>query len=215
MIDLEQYEIFVHHRSTLKETSLDDRDGSVNAYMTDSMLDVVDFDGVKEEYIRDLQLCETPKSNDALFNDGCGCLVFAEFKNGFINRTEQFSIRKKIYDSVLMFSDITSMGISEMRKMVKYILVYNESANQANILDKELQKKQRAQPPPSPALDNFAKTMGKLAKEEYICFGLSIFRNYCFKEVHTYTKTEFEDYLSGLKKNAENKNHKNETQNEK
>lgn len=101
MTDLKKYGIFNRHMSNLKETSLDDRDGTSRMYMTNSPLAAIDFDSVKEEYVQNLGLHEVPSSNDALFDDGKGTLVFVEFKNGFISRTKQFAIRKKIYDSIL------------------------------------------------------------------------------------------------------------------
>lgn len=195
MVDLNQYEIFTRHMTSLKETSLDQRDDGQGVYMTESSKAAINFDSVKEEYVKDLGLCEAPKSNDALLKDSKGNLVFVEFKNGFMDRQKQFALRKKIYDSVLIFSDITSMGISELRKNMKYILVYNEGVNQTNRTDRPLMEKQKSFVQPSPSFDYFAKTIGRHAKKEYVCFGLNLFQNYCFKEVHTYTQQEFESYL--------------------
>lgn len=197
MIDLNTFQIFADHLSNLKETSIDKRDGTPQ-YMTLSTREAVNFDGVKEEYVKPLGVSEIPKSNDALFDDGKGFLVFVEFKNGFMDRPKQFAVRKKVYDSALIFTDITSTGISYMRDHMKYILVYNETANQDNDLDEELKKKRKTAVQPSPAFDAFAKNVGKYANEEYVCFGLKIFQNYCFKEVHTYTEAEFNAYLSSL-----------------
>lgn len=199
MIELSKYDIFRHQITSLKETSLDDRNKNEEIYMTESDRDAVDFDGVKAEYIDGLGLHEIPKSNDALFEDGRGSLVFVEFKNGLINPAEQFVIRKKIYDSVLIFSDVTAMGISKMRELMKYILVYNETRNMANRSDSQLIKKNAASVQPSPSFDSFAKTISGYAKEEYICFGLRMFEKYCFKEVHTFTEAEFEFYLASLR----------------
>lgn len=196
MIDLSNYPIFQNHISNLKETSLDKHDG-LQEYMTQSTRSAINFDGVKDEYVSSLGLSEIPKSNDALFDEGNGNLVFVEFKNGFMDRPKQFSVRKKIYDSALMFTDITSTGISAMRNNMKYILVYNETVNHSNP-DAELQKKQKTAVQPSASFNNIAKTLGQLANEEYVCFGIKIFQNYCFKEVHTYTEKEFDMYLSKL-----------------
>jgi len=115
-----------------------------------------------------------------------------------MNREEQFAVRKKIYDSVMIFTDITSTGITYTRKNMKYILVYNETVNQNNHQDEELQKKQKSVVQPSASFDDIAKAFGSFANEEYICFGIKIFQNYCFKEVHTYTEKEFDSYLSTL-----------------
>ena len=197
MIDLNTFQIFTDHLSNLKETSIDKRDGTPQ-YMTLSTRDAVNFDDVKKEYVKQLGVSEIPKSNDALFDDGKGFLVFVEFKNGFMDRPKQFAVRKKVYDSALIFTDITSTGISYMRDHMKYILVYNETANQGNNSDKDLKEKQKTAVQQSPAFDAFAKNMGKYAHEEYVCFGLKIFQDYCFKEVHTYTEAEFNAYLATL-----------------
>lgn len=203
MINLNQYPIFQNHWSSLKETSKDNRDGKV-VYMTESNYPVINFDEVKEEYMKALALCELPKSNDALFYEGDKIWVFVEFKNARVSKTLQYELRKKIYDSVLIFTDITSTGISFMRNHMKYILVYNEEANKDNSQDLNLIKKQSEFVQQSKAYDDLAKTIMNYGKNEIICFGLKIFLNYCFKEVHTFTKHEFEQYLSiiGYKDNT-------------
>lgn len=197
MINLKDYPIFEQNLSNLKETSLDEHDSN-QMYMTQSTRKAINFDGVKTDYVKSLGLSDIPKSNDALFDEGNGELVFVEFKNGFMNNTKQFAVRKKIYDSVIIFTDITSKSISYMRKHMKYILVYNENINQSNDTDEELQKKQRSVVQSSTSFDDIAKAFGSFANEEYICFGIKIFQNYCFKEVHTYTEKEFDSYLSTL-----------------
>ncbi len=51
--------------------------------MTDSDYEVVNFDGVKSDYIRGLCISETPCSNDAVcVLDDKDTIVFIEFKNG-------------------------------------------------------------------------------------------------------------------------------------
>ena len=197
MIDLNTFQIFADHLSNLRRLSLDDGKGQ-KIYMTQSTRDAVNFDAVKKEYIKALRLSKVPSSNDALFDDGRGSLVFVEFKNGFISRKKKLEIWKKLYDSTLIFSVLTSTGISYTRNHMKYILVYNETVNQDNDLDEDLKKKQKTAVQPSPAFDAFAKNVGKYANEEYVCFGLKIFQDYCFKEVHTYTEAEFNAYLATL-----------------
>ena len=192
---LQKTEEFSKHMSTLKDTSADMRDGKNVAYMTESAWPAVNFDKVKESYVENLGLCEVPKSNDALMEDGKGHLVFVEFKNGYMDRQKQFAVRKKIYDSVLIFSDITSQGISSKPKIKDNILVYNESANAGN---PERKKNKKDYVQPSVSFDSFAKKISSFAKEEYVCFGVKIFENYCFRSVHTYTEQEFALYLSSL-----------------
>lgn len=196
MIDIEKYPLLANCITTLKDTSIDKSNNEV-VYMTESPRQAVNFDEVKEKYIKNLKLSETPKSNDALFDNGKGFLVFVEFKNGYIDKQRQFALRKKIYDSVVIFSDITSESISDMRKNVGYILVYNEGTNADN-KDSEFIKKKREHVQYSSSFNNIAQNLSKLARKEYICFGLELFKNYCFKEVHTYTIEEFEEYLTKL-----------------
>lgn len=186
MINLSDYPIFNRNIATLKETS---KDEDHEVYMTESIRPVIHFDKVKEEYIKELKLVEIPKSNDALFDeDDKGSIVFVEFKNGTINNYE---LRKKIYDSVLIFTDITSSSISSMRKTVKYILVYNDSkvTEDRTEVDKEIFVE------PSESYDTIAKATSKYAKKPYVKFGVNVFKNYCFKDVRTCTKEEFEAYL--------------------
>lgn len=132
MVNLSDYSIFRESMSTLRETSKDDHDNMAQDFMTDSEKIVVDFDLVKEKYIEHLGLSDIPKSNDALLDAGNGDLIFIEFKNGYIDSKKQFDIRKKIYDSTLIFTDIVSAGISSMRQYMEYILVYNGKANAGN-----------------------------------------------------------------------------------
>lgn len=182
MIKIEDYPIFARHCSTLKETSKD-KHGENIAFMTESNLEIIDFDGVKDEYICTLNLLETPKSNDALYLNLEGKWTFIEFKNGKINSNEKFRIRKKIFDSLLIFTDIVEKGISYTRKNMEYILVYNEEKNNDDKSDIEV----------SESRDKIAKSFIKKGGEHYIKYGLEAFQNYCFFKVHTYTKSEFNE----------------------
>lgn len=191
LINFNDYDILKDNLSTLKETSVDQHDKKNVIYMTYSDREAVNFDGVKEKYIESLRVNDVPKSNDALFLNHKEDLVFVEFKNGFMDNAEKFSVRKKIYDSIIILTDILNTGISNLRDNMEYILVYNEFAN-ADEKD-VINKKSYVQP--SKSFDKFAKSINTLAKEEYVCFGIKIFENYCFKKVHTYTEKEFEQYL--------------------
>lgn len=194
-IKLEDFSVFADHFSTLKMTSLDNSDGQ-KKYMTESERAAVCFDDVKDEYVRPLGMSEIPRSNDALFDEGNGTLVFVEFKSGGIDSQKQFAIRKKIYDSTLIFTDITSTGISFTREQMKFILVYNDVVNKD--VDRGKPPSERKPVQSSEAYDNIAKIISNYGGSEYIGFGLGIFQNYCFREVHTYTQAEFEKYLSSL-----------------
>jgi len=154
--------------------------------MTESLCEVINFDAVKNDYTKELKLVENPKSNDALFLAEDGRWTFIEFKNGFMDNQKKFDVRKKVFDSLLMFSDIVGKGISYTRTEVDYILVYNEAKNpNAEEGDKKTHVSE------SPARDNIAKTLMGKAHQTYIKYGLEIFKNYCFKDVYTYTEQEF------------------------
>ena len=191
MIDLTRYDIFRNHMTSLKETS---EDKSHAEYMTDSRCEVVNFDGVKDEYIKELNLQKVPDSVDAMFTDGNGLLVFVEFKNGKINAKTQYGIQKKIYDTTLIFTDITHSNISELRSNSKFILVYNKEKNKPDKVEGE----EKSYIQPSDSMNQISQTLAGLAKEPHIQFGLEMFKNYCFKEVSTLTKEVFDSQLSEI-----------------
>lgn len=140
LIKFEDYPILQGHLSTLQEISIDDHEKDNVQYMTDSQRMAVNFDKVKEEYISNLSLVEVPKSNDALFLSRDNKLIFVEFKNGFMDGKKKFDVRKKIYDSIIILTDILDVGISHLRDQMEYVLVYNESVNQneKEVLEKNL-----------------------------------------------------------------------------
>ena len=189
------YPIFINHRSSLKETSKDTPNSKHIFYMTEDMTEVIDFDEVKKEYICSLGLSDVPASSDALLEGKGSNPIFIEFKNGKINKAKQYEIQKKVYDSVLIFSDIVQCTIKSMRESAEFILVYNEEANSNN---EEIKEHKNSYVQQSEAFDSLAKNIGKLAGDEYVCFRLKQFEKYCFKKVHTYTEKEFEDYLRRL-----------------
>jgi len=181
--------LFTKNISTLKETSVDTHEADHPQYMTMSQTSVINFDNVKNDYIKNLGLSDVPKSNDALYIDDEN-IIFIEFKNGYIDNEKQFALRKKIYDSVLIFTDIAGFGISKMRSTVDYILVINETHNTAEAT------KIKNYGQPSESFNKFAEMTGKLANEKYIPYRLQIFKNYCFRNVDVLTKSDFEVYLN-------------------
>ncbi len=193
LISFDDYPILKNNVSTLKETSVDKHDLNNIKYMTCSKRTAVNFDDVKKDYIENMSLSETPKSNDALFLSKDNKLIFVEFKNGFMDSAKKFSVRKKIYDSIIILTDILNTGISNLKGEMEYILVYNEYVNSN---EKEILEKKRFLVQHSEAFDFFAKSVSKMANTEYVCFGIKIFENYCFSKVHTYTEAEFEEFLA-------------------
>ena len=186
MINVDEIQIFNNNKATLKETSKDNHDG-VDTFMTTSTLDAVDFDAVKDEYIKEMNLVEAPKSNDALFIGRNGEFYFIEFKNGVMKDKKIYDIRLKIFDSLLIFSDIVGEGISFTRKSLSYILVYNEKKNSSN-------GETNSNTQISHSRELIAKYfIESKAKKKYIRFNLERFEKLYFKNVFTYTEEEFEN----------------------
>jgi hypothetical protein len=161
--------IFDDNKTTLKEVSKDDH-AADDVFMTESTLTVVDFDSVKSRYVKALRLSETPKSNDALFLDNRGNYYFIEFKNACVRQLIP-EIKQKIYDSLLIFTDIIGKGISFTRENMNYILVYNETKNPKDAIIGNIRNR---------------------TKESHINFGLGRFEKLYFKKVSTLTEKDFE-----------------------
>lgn len=175
----DEIELFKKHVTTFCETSKDTDSDEVK-YMTQSEIEVVNFDEVKNEYIQDMKLSVTPCSNDALYIDKEGKYYFVEFKNGKMNSKKIYNVQNKIYDSLLIFCDITSRNISFCRENVNFILVYNESKNPKE--DGETQESPRVA---------IGKHFSAKAKKKFIRFDLEKFKTIYFKEVDTFTEKEF------------------------
>lgn len=183
--------IFKKNMSTFKETSYD-KDGEEPGYMTDSQIQVINFDKVKDGYIKNLALSNTPCSNDALYFGKDNKIFFVEFKNGVLDERPRrnFNLCKKIYDSLLIFNDIVNKNISFCRENLYFILVYNESKNRREACKTEQEESSKA---------IISKKIHKKAKKKFVRFGLDRFEKLYFKEVFTYTESEFEDaFLSQI-----------------
>ena len=50
-----------------------------------------------------------------------------------------FAVRKKIYDSIIILTDIMNIGVSQLKNNMEYILVYNEeiNKNEKDVLEKQ------------------------------------------------------------------------------
>ena len=117
-MEIQEYkklEIFKKNLSTFKETSYD-KDGKIPRYMTDSEIQVENFDKVKGNYIKGMNLSNTPCSNDALYLGEDKKFYFVEFKNGVMINPVVYNLHYKIYDSLLMFNDIVNENISFCRQ---------------------------------------------------------------------------------------------------
>ena len=113
------------HLVPLKQTSLDCDN---NVYMTEDDTVVVNFDKVVGEYG---SRCGTScaRSVDALYCDRDGTCCLIEFKNGKLDKGKIFEIKQKIYDSLLILSDITGLTLKDYRSELEFILVYNKEKN--------------------------------------------------------------------------------------
>lgn len=159
--------------------------------MTESQIEVINFDRVKDDYIRDMKLSAVPCSNDALYAENAGDFTFIEFKNGKMNKQKVYNVFYKIYDSLLIFNDIIKEDISYCRKHVSFILVYNEQKNmEIKASDTGIQE--------SPSRIAIGKYFNEQkAKKRFIRFNLERFEKLYFKEVYTYTEKEFEENFLG------------------
>jgi len=182
MFDVKSIEILNNSICPLKETSKNNL-----GYMTNSMLDVVNFDVVKDKYIQKLKMSEHPKSNDAFYVRDNGDMYFIEFKSGRMDNNKIYGVRQKIYDSLLILTDIIDEGISYTRQNLNYILVYNETKNPLDETKKE-------EPQFSPSRTAIGKYfVEEKGQENFIRFGLKRFEKLYFKNVFTVTKEEFEN----------------------
>lgn len=170
-------EMFSSCRSTLKETSFD---SAKNEYMIESNDEVVDFDLVKRKYTNGLGLSEDcAKSVDALFEKN-GRIVFAEFKNCDIKK-KRGAIRDKIYNSILIYCDITGQTVKKLRDNSDFVLVYNGKDNSYG----------------HPGEEHFGYISDKVfkyANKREILFGFDKLKGLYFNDVYTMNEREFKDY---------------------
>lgn len=182
-------------KATLKELSKDDIH---DEYMTESNEIAINFDKVKDLYIKDINPVHLPSSNDALkyINED---FYFIEFKNGNIRNVK--NIRDKIYESLLIFLDITENTISYTRIKGNYILVYNYQKSK-EFIKKEIKKRieqdcnkklDSYEVQDSPHFNDFLFAVSDLAKYNIDFFGLKArFGKIYFNTVETYDIDEFE-----------------------
>lgn len=180
------YAMFADHKSTLKECSGDNSDGSTIKFMTESQTEAVNFDEFKTKYANNLRLSEEcAASADALLQTNTG-LAFVEFKNGKVNNR---NVKDKIRDSLLLFCDFTDRTISYTREHVDFIVVYNEEKNP---LPNQYKKQTNADAPSRTEISRYF--LGK-GNQKLILFDLERYQHLYFRKVHTYTKEQFENYI--------------------
>lgn len=170
-------------KSTLKETSLDDSNKEDKKYMTKSELPAIDFDLVKRKYANSLGLSEDKAhSVDAIvITKEENLEYFIEFKNGKVEGKTKRNIKDKIRDSLLIYSDVTLKNVSYTRKNAIFILVYNEEKNKRG-----------------KSLDDIRSHLMDKAQIEERRFDLEKFEDIFFKEVHTYTEKQFDNFIKDI-----------------
>lgn len=189
MIDLNSYEIFSESRQSLKETSKDDSNSQDIQYMTSSEMEVINFDLVKRKYANTLDLSEeSATSVDAIlpFRDR---IIFLEFKNGIVNNR---NIKDKARDSLLIFLGIIKKSIEYSRRYIDFVVVYNAEKNPVS----SQEKNRRLQETPSRV--SIATCLMNKAGEEFIRFDLERYKTLYYRNIHTYTKENFDRYLLSL-----------------
>ena len=176
-MNLDQFQLFADHKITLMEASKDDS-GIDDCYMTDSKIEVTDFDMVKRHYANKLYCSEEcAASVDALLSVG-DTVAFIEFKNGKVNNR---NVKDKLRDSLLIFLDVTGKTISYTRENAELIVVYNPDKNGSRTKqdDREMSGgKSRI---------DIGKHFMKKAKEELVLFDIGKYAPIYYKKVHTYS----------------------------
>ena len=190
---IKKMDLKIYNTSTLKQTSKDDNN---EEYMTESTIKVINFDSVGgDKYSKNNRLNIQLKTNDVLFLHDNKKYTFIEFKNGkLLDKTNKIDIKKlkdielKILNSLFVLGDIEEKSLSSLKEITDYVLVYNEEKNTPNERNSisEIGNYFINQ-------GNISSEKTKTEKEEIICFGLEKFKGYCFKNIHTYSKEEFEE----------------------
>ena len=160
------------HFTTLKRASEDDSKGE---YMTQSLLEVINFDKIPNEFARGKGWPGVPKSSDALYIDSSSW-TFIEFKNGDVDKTD---VHRKIYDSILMLLELGIIpDFDYVREHINYIVVCH---------------KERFITQKAPSLAAIQAHVQNRAKSEIVLFELAKLKGYLLAEVHTYSPKEFEE----------------------
>lgn len=116
-------------------------------------------------------------------------IIFLEFKNGIVNNR---NIKDKARDSLLIFLGIIKKSIEYSRRYIDFVVVYNAEKNPVSSQEKE----RRLQETPSRV--SIATCLMNKAGEEFIRFDLERYKTLYYRNIHTYTKENFDRYLLSL-----------------
>lgn len=191
MIELDKYDIFRKNKRSLKELSKDNSVPANIQYMTTSEVQAIDFDRVKSIYEDNLGLKGDHASSVDAISQTQDKIIFIEFKNGKM-KSEIRKVKEKLRDSVLLFGDIVEKTISYTRENAEFVLVYNEEKNPLpNQLTKGIVQE-------APSRTAISKMLAQKGKQEFILYDLERYKKLYFKDIHTYTEEEFEEYARNL-----------------
>lgn len=163
----------------LKESS---KDSTHETSMTDSLLEVIDFDEVPKRYAREVRIRTLPKSNDALYVTKEKKWIFIEFKNGEVKKEE---IYRKLYDSLLMLEELEIADWDFFRNHATYILVYNENVYCEK--NTRLQKSQNR--------DDLYRHIRNRAETVRNLYEIRKLEGYLFEHAWTYNEEQFAEYF--------------------
>ena len=171
---------------TLKECSFDIDN---NVFLTNSPHPAYNYDDIKTKYASNI-----PCKNDCLSSVDSlleidGKLLWIEFKNKNITKSETISIKRKASESLLIFIDVTKFDLKQVHDNSEFILVFNKNKNPA-LLKREQNKKIVDYQGFNTITDNLAKLSG----DHYIHFGLDSLELAHFKRVYTLSSSEFENF---------------------
>lgn len=171
------------HKKTICDLSCDKTNGE---YMTHSLVEAIDFDRVKDQFISGIGYrdCNSPMSNDALYTDSDGTHYFIEFKNGA--KIIPHELSQKNYDSTIILAMLLSEKLEVLRDKLQYILVYNEEKITEESINKRHVQKSKER-------DFIGKIFSKKANTTFVLFQQDFFKGYLFSEVFTLNKKEFQE----------------------
>ncbi len=171
-------EYFAYYISSLKDTSYNK---NAKIYLTDSELQVIDFDKVKDNFASDKKI-SSPNSVDAVYYSN-GILYFIEFKDTVMDRTVVYNVHKKIYDSIIILSSKLNIPVNEIVEKSIYIVVFSSEKN------KDITSKTYIENPNE--YYDISNAVGKECNQYTILFKLEQYKNYLFKDVYTVNEKTF------------------------
>lgn len=107
--------------TTLRDASYDDKN---REYMVLAPERAIDMDAAMRSYVQSLPGQDgCPRSVDAMAVGPTGKRYLIEFKNGAVSKDE---VLNKLYATLLMLQDVCGLTVEDARKMVVFVLVYNQ-----------------------------------------------------------------------------------------